>query len=223
MGRVFLQLPNGTSREEERLALLVSGPNAPMGWTDADPRAADVFDLRGIIESLPGLGGIEIKRIADNDTFLLNSEIRSGNRVLGWIAQIHPARARLIDARHPVYVAELLLSALRQGSAGHAKFEDLPKFPSITRDVAMEAPADLPAQKVAAYFSGLKEPLLISTQVFDVFADATGTRLPAERKSLAYSLTYRSAERTLETAEIDQAHARILAGLEKAVPVTIRK
>jgi phenylalanyl-tRNA synthetase beta chain len=223
MGRVFLQLPNGTSREEERLALLVSGPIAPMGWTDADPRAADVFDLRGIIESLPGLGSIEIKRIADNDTFLLNSEIRSANRVLGWIAQIHPARARQIDARHPVYVAELLLSALRQGIAGHAKFEDLPKFPSITRDVAMEAPADLPAQNVAAYFSGLKEPLLISTQVFDVFADATGTRLPADRKSLAYSLTYRSAERTLETAEIDQAHARILAGLEKAVPVTIRK
>ena len=223
MGRVFLQLPNGTSREEERLAILVSGPVSPMGWTDADPRAADVFDLRGIIESLPGLGSIEIKRIADNDTFLLNSEIRSGNRVLGWIAQIHPARARQIDARHPIYVAELLLSAVRQGSGGPAKFEDLPKFPSITRDVAMEAPADLPAQKVAAYFKALKEPLLISTQVFDVFADATGTKMPADRKSLAYTLTYRSIERTLETAEIDQAHARILAGLEKAVPVTIRK
>lgn len=112
---------------------------------------------------------------------------------------------------------------MRQGSGGPAKFEDLPKFPSITRDVAMEAPADLPAQKVAAYFKALKEPLLISTQVFDVFADATGTKMPADRKSLAYTLTYRSAERTLETAEIDQAHARILTGLEKAVPVTIRK
>ena len=44
-----------------------------------------------------------------------------------------------------------------------------------------------------------------------------------DRKSLAYTLTYRSPERTLETAEVDLAHGRVLAGLEKALPVTIRK
>ena len=136
---------------------------------------------------------------------------------------LHPSRARQINARHPVYVAELLLSAVRQGSSGPAKFEELPKFPAITRDVAMEAPADLANQKVAAYFSGLKEPLLIKAEVFDVFADPSGEKMPRDRKSLAYSLTYRSAERTLETAEVDQAHGRVLAGLEKALPVAIRK
>ena len=223
VGRVFLKLPNGTTREEDRVAILLSGPVSPTSWSDADPRIADVFDLRGAIESLPGLGSIEIKRGTDNGTFLLNSEIRSGNRVLGWIAQLHPARARQIDARQPVYVAELLLSALRQGSSGPAKFEELPKFPAMTRDVAMEAPSDLANQKVAAYFSGLKEPLLIKAEVFDVFADPTGTKMASDRKSLAYSLTYRSPERTLETAEVDLAHGRVLAGLEKALPVTIRK
>ena len=223
IGRVFLKLPNGTTREEDRIAMLLSGPVSPTSWSDGDPRIADIFDLRGAIESLSGLGGIEIKRGTDNGTFLLNSEIRSGNRVLGWIAQLHPARARQVDARHPVYVAELLLSAVRQGSSGPAKFEELPKFPAITRDVAMEAPADLANQKVAAYFSGLKEPLLIKAEVFDVFADPSGEKMPRDRKSLAYSLTYRSAERTLETAEVDQAHGRVLAGLEKALPVAIRK
>ena len=223
IGRVFLTLPNGTTREEDRIALLLSGPVSPTSWSDSDPRIADVFDLRGAIESLSGLGSIEIKRGTDNGTFLLNSEIRSGNRVLGWIAQLHPARARQIDARHPVYVAELLLSAVRQGSSGPAKFEELPKFPAITRDVAMEAPADLANQKVAAYFGGLREPLLVNAEVFDVFADPAGEKLPKDRKSLAYSLTYRSPERTLETAEVDQAHGRVLAGLEKALPVVIRK
>jgi phenylalanyl-tRNA synthetase beta chain len=223
IGRVFLKLPNGTTREEDRIAILLSGPVSPASWSDGDPRIADVFDLRGAIESLSGLGNIEIKRGADNDTFLLNSEIRSGNRVLGWIAQLHPSRARQIDARHPVYVAELLLSAVRQGSSGPAKFEELPKFPAITRDVAMEAPADLANQKVAAYFGGLKEPLLIKAEVFDVFADPTGEKMAKDRKSLAYSLTYRSPERTLETAEVDLAHGRVLAGLEKALPVAIRK
>lgn len=223
VGRVFLKLPNGTTREEDRVAILLSGSVSPTSWSDGEPRIADVFDLRGAIESLPGPGSIEIKPGKDNGTFLLNSEIRSGNRVLGWIAQLHPARARQIDARNPVYVAELLLSAVRQGSAGHAKFEELPKFPAITRDVAMEAPADLANQKVAAYFSGLKEPLLIKAEVFDVFADPTGAKMPADRRSLAYSLTYRSVERTLEAAEVDQAHGRILAGLEKSLAVTIRK
>ena len=200
LGRVFLKLPNGTTREEDRIAMLLSGPVSPTSWSDGDPRIADIFDLRGAIESLSGLGGIEIKRGTDNGTFLLNSEIRSGNRVLGWIAQLHPARARQVDARHPVYVAELLLSAVRQGSSGPAKFEELPKFPAITRDVAMEAPADLANQKVAAYFSGLKEPLLIKAEVFDVFADPTGEKMANDRKSLAYSLTYRSAAARMERA-----------------------
>jgi phenylalanyl-tRNA synthetase beta chain len=139
------------------------------------------------------------------------------------MAQLHPARARQIDARHPVYVAELLLSALRQGNTGPAKFEELPRFPAVTRDVAFELPVDLANTKVNTFFGGIKEPLLVKTELFDVFADPSGAKLPADRKSLAWTLTYRSADKTLETAEVDAAHARILAALEKALPATIRR
>lgn len=222
-GRVFLKSPKGQTREEERLAILLSGPVSPASWHAREAKAADVFDLRGLIESLPGVVGIEMKKAADNGAFLLHHELRVGNRVLGWIAQLHPARARQIDARHPVYVAELLLSALRQGSAGPAKFEDLPRYPAITRDVAMEIPADLPHAKVSAFFAGVKEPLLVKADLFDVFADPTGTKLAQDRKSVAWSLTYRASGKTLETAEVDATHARILAALEKALPVTIRR
>jgi phenylalanyl-tRNA synthetase beta chain len=166
---------------------------------------------------------VETKTLKDNDTFLLHSELKSGNRVLGWIAQLHPARARLIDARQPVYVVELLLSALRQGSTGPAKFTELPRFPAMSRDVAFELPAEVPHAKVAAFFAGLKEPLLISTELFDVFTDATGTKLAADRKSTAWTLTYRASDKTLETAEVDATHSRILAALEKALPVVVRR
>ncbi len=222
-GRVFLKLPNGQTREEERLAILLSGPVSPSSWHGRDTKPADVFDLRGVVESLPGVTSVETKTLKDNDTFLLHSELKSGNRVLGWIAQLHPARARQIDARQPVYVVELLLSALRQGSAGPAKFTELPRFPAMSRDVAFELPADVPHAKVAAFFAGLKEPLLISTELFDVFTDATGNKLAADRKSTAWTLTYRSVEKTLETAEVDATHARILAALEKALPVVVRR
>ena len=224
LGRIFLRLPNGSTREDERLALLLGGPVTPGTWHARDPRPADVHDLRGLIETLPGVAGqtLELKRVADSASHLLTHEIRIGNRSLGWIAQLHPARARAIDARHPVYVAELVLSAMRGSSSGPAKFEELPRFPAITRDLSMEIPADLPHAQVAGFFAGVKEPLLVKSEVFDVFADATGTRMAKDRKSVAWTLTYRSPERTLETAEVDQAHARILAALTKALPATLR-
>ncbi len=224
LGRIFLKLPNGQTREDERIALLLSGPVSPTSWHAREPQAADVHGLRGILEQLPGLLGqnIELKKLADNDTFLLHHELKASNRSIGWIAQLHPARARQIDARHPVYVAELVVSSLRSNN-GPAKFEDLPRFPAITRDVAMEVPAELPHQQVAAFFASQKEPLLIKAEVFDVFTDATGTKLAKDRKSIAWSLTYRASDRTLETNEVDLAHGRIVAALEKTLPATIRK
>ncbi len=222
VGRVFLKLPNGMVREEERLAILLSGPVSPSSWHGRVTTAADVFDLRGVVESLPGVTALETKVLKDNDTFLLHSEFKIGNRVLGWIAQLHPARARRIDARQPVYVVELLLSALRQGSTGPAKFTDLPRFPGMTRDVAFELPADVANAKVSAFFTSVKEPLLMKSELFDIFADPSGAKLPADRKSTAWTLTYRASERTLETAEVEAAHARILSALQKALPVTVR-
>ncbi|HEY1084181.1 MAG TPA: phenylalanine--tRNA ligase subunit beta, partial [Prosthecobacter sp.] len=222
-GRVFLKLPNGQTREEDRLAILLSGPVSASSWHGRDPQAADIFDLRGLVEALPGVSSLDVKPLADNGTFLLHHELKAGNRVLGWIAQVHPARARKLDARHPVYVVELLLSALRQGSSGPAKFEDLPRFPAVTRDVAFELPANLANTKVSAFFSGVKEPLFVKADLFDVFTDPTGSKLPSDRKSVAWTLTYRAADKTLETAEVDAVHARILAALEKALPATIRR
>ena len=223
IGRIFLKLPNGQTREDERIAILISGPVSPSSWHGREPQAASVHDLRGIIEQLPGLNGqsIELKKTADNDTFLLSNELKANNKGIGWIAQLHPSRARAIDARHPVYVAELIVSTLR-GTSTIAKFEELPRFPAITRDVAMEVPADLPHQQVATFFAGQKEPLLIKAEVFDVFTDATGTKLAKDRKSIAWSLTYRASDRTLETNEVELAHGRILAAIPKALPATIR-
>ena len=154
--------------------------------------------------------------------WLLSAEVKRGSKTLGWIAQLHPARAREMDARHPVYVAELALSAVQQGLQGAARFTELPRFPSITRDVAFEVPSDLPHAKVAAFFSTQKEPLLMDATLFDVFMDASGKKLAADKKSVAWTLTYRSSERTLEAKEVDEAHARILQSLIGTLPAVIR-
>ncbi len=223
IGRVFLSIPNGGSREEERIAFLLSGPAINSSWHQKESPVMDVFHLRGILESLPGMAGqtLEITPKPLED-WLLSAEVKRGSKTLGWIAQVAPARAREINARHPIYVAELTLNALQQGAQGLAKFTELQRFPSITRDVALEVPTDLPSSKIAAFFTAQKEPLLTDAVVFDVYSDPTGQKLSSDKKSVAWSLTYRASDRTLETNEVEVVHQRVLKALVGSLPATIR-
>lgn len=223
VGRVFLLNPNGSSREEERVALLLGGPTAVSSWHGRESAAADVSDLRGVLESLPGLAGQSLEIVPKAlEGWLLSAEVKRGSKTLGWIAQVHPARARQMDARHPIYVAELALSALQQGALTQVKFAGLQRFPSITRDVALEVPAELPNAKLAAFFAAVKEPLFAGGELFDVFADPSGQKLAADKKSVAWTLTYKAADRTLESKEVDEAHGRILKSLTSSLPAVQR-
>jgi len=67
------------------------------------------------------------------------------------------------------------------------------------------------------------EPLLADIQLFDLYSDADGIKVPAGRKSLAYSLTYRSADRTLIADEVNAAHARLKERLKAAMNVSFRE
>ncbi len=222
-GRVFLTNPNGTSREEERFALLLCGPVSQTSWQDKSPKAEDYHGLVGVLASLPGLEGQSMDLVPKPlEGWLLSAEIKRGSKTLGWIAQLYPKHARDLDARHPVYVAELAISALQQGVATSVKFTELPKFPEITRDVAIELPAEFPNAKVAAFFTAQKEPLLVEAELFDVFSDATGEKLAADKKSVAWSLTYRANDRTLESKEVDAAHQQILKNLVGTLPASLR-
>jgi len=119
-------------------------------------------------------------------------------------------------------VAELNLKKLAAATDDDIAFADLPKFPGSSRDVAMLVPAALGAGEVAAFFASHDEPLLQSVELFDVFSDSTGEKLPADKKSLAYSVTYRSERRTLEAKEVETAHAKLLDSLRSGLNVEFR-
>ena len=145
-----------------------------------------------------------------------------GKMCIGKAAQISPARTRAMDARHPVYTAEINLGILQQKTRVKAQFEALPKFPSVSRDVAMEADLHLSSSEIESVLSRVRSPLLESFRLFDLFHDESGQRLDSGKKSLAYSLTYRDRTRTLESSEVDRAHAEILAELKAKLPVHFR-
>lgn len=222
MGRVFRNAGGGKAKdlEGETLGILLSGNATPVGWS-ANARAADLYDLKAVIKALAPRSDLQFTP-KEQDSFALGCNIMADGQNIGTFAMLKPSRQRLLDAPHPVYVAELDLSKLRKLSAVSRDIADLPQFPGSTRDVAMEAPSELLNAEIEKVLGKSKEPLLAGFECFDLFGDPSGEKLAADRKSIAYRISYRSAERTLKTEEVDAAHKGILTQLSKSLNVNFR-
>jgi len=224
MGRVFTAMPKGGEVEHEHLALLMTGGRTARSWADGKPSNLDIHDLRAAIEEVCPKG-LNLVRVDDNRMLCACSiEIGRGKKAakLGLAGIVHPARARELDLEAPVMVAEINLKKLAAAASAELKYEELLKFPGSSRDVAMLVSADLAAGTVADFFANHEEPLLESVELFDVFQDPSGEKLPADKKSLAYSISYRAGDRTLEAAEVEAAHAKLLDSLKSGLNVEFR-
>ncbi len=222
MGRVFRNAGGGKAKdqESETLALLLSGSAQPTGWSQAD-RPADLYDLKGILSALLGDRKITFTP-KDRPGFVLASDIKVDDQNIGVFARLTPARERELDFTTPVFVAELDLGKLRKLLNGISHVEDLPQFPGSSRDAAMELPLTTPNAQIEAIIAKLAEPLLVSSECFDVFTDPTGQKIAADSKSVAYRFQYREPTRTLKTEEIDTAHQKVLEALTKGLGVKFR-
>ena len=220
-GTVFTATPDGKAVEKDTLGILLSGPVGGEAWNLTNPAIADIYDLRGLIDSLCPGASVKFKPVKQS-ALLLAATIQVNGKSVGLAGRLWPARERVLDARHAVFVAEIDTAALQKALAREVKFDEMPRFPGISRDVALEVAADVPHSKFEDFFAGLKEPLLTSATLFDVFTDPSGEKLAADRKSVAWTLYYRDRARTLESAEVDTIHTRVLEGLKKALPVSIR-
>ncbi len=222
MGRVFCNAGGGKAKdqESETLALLLSGSVQPPGWSQAD-RSADLHDLKGILSALLGDRQISFTP-KDRPGFVLASNIKVGDQNIGIFARLTPARERELDFTTPVYVAELDLGKLRKLLNGISHVEELAQFPGSSRDAAMELSLSTPNAQIEAVIAKLAQPLLVSSECFDVFTDTTGQKIPADRKSLAYRFHYRESTRTLKAEEIDTAHQNVLEALKKGLGVQFR-
>ena len=222
MGRVFRNAGGGKAKdqESETLAILLGGAATVAGWAQAE-RSGDLYDLKGVLSSL--LGGREVRFAPkEREGFALGADIKVDDQTIGVFARLTPARERELDFTTPVHVAELDLGKLRKLLKGISQVEDLPQFPGSSRDAAMELPLSTPNAQIETVIGKIAEPLLISSECFDVFTDATGAKIAADRKSVAYRFFYREATRTLKTEEIDAAHQRVLEALAKGLDVKFR-
>lgn len=217
IGRVF---STGEEEELNKIAFVMTGPRSESTWRDGEHPACDLFDLKGVIEAL--VPGVTWKPSAD-PRFGLALELIVGGFVAGFAGQLSPAAARELDARDAVMVAEVRLDFLEVASTRARAVRPLPKYPAVSRDVAAVLPLDTAWSAVESCVRGGREDLLESIHLFDVFVDPSGEKLDADRKSLAFSLTFRSPERTLTTDEVNAVCDRLKQRMKSGLPIEFRE
>lgn len=215
VGRVFVG-----GGEQTNLGILLTGAVAARSWREPRPRAADLFDLKGALSAL-GLGAISFQA-ADNPAFALSLTLSLNGEPVGLAGVLWPAFGRDIGFASPILVAEINLSACPLPVRG-AKTSDVALYPGVSRDIALLAPLEIPHARIQEVIDSAREPLLERVELFDLFNDPTGEKLPLDRKSLAYSLTYRSPNRTLTSEEVNAAHARLKDRLKSELEVQFRE
>jgi len=216
VGRVFI--PPG-EKEERHLGILLWGNSAPAAHWRSQNRILDYFDLKGVIDSVAP--SASFKRVERPDLTLAVEIWRNDERI-GFAGQVVSERTKAIGATHPVLFAELNIESIAHASSEQT-FREIEKFPAVTRDIAMIVPESLPHEKVLSTIADANEPLLASIELFDVFSGGEGKNFGAEKKSLAYALTYRDKTRTLTNDEITVVHAKIRERLQRELGVELRE
>ena len=218
-GRVFR-----TAGEGQRLAIVLTGERHETSWRGETARVWDVFDLTGAVRQLASLGEQDVVPLTSPVApFGACAEIFLHGKKIGIVGQLTPAVAREIGASAPLLAAEFDLDLWRAAATAKTSVAALAKFPGSARDIAFLAPLALPYGEVRSLIESLKEPLLESVRLFDLFTDSKGEKIPSDKKSMAISLTFRSPERTLTADEIQAAADRIKAALREKLSVDFRE
>ncbi|MBA3832363.1 MAG: phenylalanine--tRNA ligase subunit beta [Chthoniobacterales bacterium] len=219
LGRAFLP-PYGA--EARHLVLLVSGrAESAADWRGDRARQLDLFDLKGALEAL-GLGPLRWER-SENPNFALAAGIYSDSTLLGLAGQLSSAHASKAGATAPVFLAELNLPNELESALQPRSFQELQRFPVVTRDIALLAPETLTHAEILTALTSASEPLLTAVELFDLFSGKAAGNLGGARKSLAYTLTYQDKNRTLTHDEVNAAHDRIRERMRRELGVELRE
>ena len=225
VGPVYL--PNGAGElpaEPRRLAIGVAGRVVPASWRDTDPCGADFFDLKGVVEVL--LSGLHLGAVAfepaTHPTFAPGRTTRvlvEGHEV-GFLGEVHPQVRSAFDLPPgPVCLAEFDLDALLACVRLTYRVAAVPRFPPALQDIALVVNEEVSAADLTAVVRSAGGPLLADVRLFDVYR---GPQLPSGQKSLAFSLVFQAADRTLTDAEVEAEKHRIVEAVARRLGARLR-
>ena len=210
--------------EPMRAAGLLCGSRMVGRWNVGKPAPleADFFAAKGVVEAVCDalhVAGVRYEATSAPGMHPgRTARILAGDGEIGIVGQVHPVVQEEMDLPGLAYVFELDLDVLKALERAPAA-RPLPRFPAVTRDLAMLVPKETEADRVRAVLVEAGAPFLEEATLFDVYE---GKGVPEGRKSLAFAVRFRSPERTLTDAEVDAAVSTIRDALAQEIGAVAR-
>ena len=226
LGRVFLPSPGGAlPLQPQHLGIAGSGKRWRGEWAMGRERAGwDFYALKALVESLVEAATRRQAVFAAGEHPILSAGRSAralvGEQEIGWLGEAKAAVREACDLSDPVYLAELDLDLLRQLAAAEPKCQPISRFPAITRDIAFLAPRTILAAAAEEVIRAAAGDDLESAALFDAYE---GAPLPAGRRNLAFSLTFRRHDRTLSDNEVEAVMERVRDSLRQQLGAQIRE
>jgi phenylalanyl-tRNA synthetase beta chain len=231
IGKCFTDEAGERPLEVERLGIVATGARNEDDWLAAASSNGgagagniDFYDVKGVIESVAEAIGLPAVEFEPDETagFLhpgRRAEVRLGGDTIGLIGQLHPRVAARYKFKQPVYVADLNLQIMLLADRTKVRYHPLPKFPTVVRDLALLIDKDAQFGRIELAIKELRIPELVEVKLFDLYA---GKELPAGKHSIALTLRYRAANRTLTVEEVNAAHDSVIKMLKREFRAEVR-
>ena len=183
----------------------------------------DFYDMKGIVEAIMSRFGIyvSLSPIKDNQTFHpgRTAGMYVNNELIGTYGEVSHEVVENYGLSHTVYLAEIDIEKIVEFKNTEWKYEPLPKYPAMVRDIAVKVKDEVLVGDMEDTIKSINSHIIESVKLFDVYK---GEHIEAGYKSTAFSVTYRNKERTLKDKEVETVHQKILEALETKFGATLR-
>ncbi len=221
IGKVFRPRDKGQPNEVEMLCAVLGGPKLPVSWR-GQAGVIDFYDAKGVVEAVFDRLGIVVAFAPStaDETFRTGraAVINAGGATAGALGEVHPKVAEGFELGRTVYLLELDLEVLLPLAPATRRYQPLPKYPGVIRDIAIILERSVEWSRVERLVRSF--PLVVSCQPFDLYE---GKQVPEGKKSLAFRVVYLSPDRTLTDEEAGKVHQQIIERLGQELGAVLRR
>ena len=226
LGKGYGRDAEGRACEPQAIAILLYGLWPPCGAERSGP-PVDFLHLKGIVTNLLATLGLGDERVAWQPVgevgFLhpgKSALVALDGEAVGVVGALHPEIVQVCDIAGEVWLAELDLARLAHYVPRRVAPRPLPRFPVVTRDIAVIVDEGFRAGEIIEEVRALRDVDIESVRLFDCYR---GTPVPSGKKSLAYTIAYRAPDRTLTDDEVNARHAAVLERLSSRFQLELRR
>jgi len=220
-GKTYSTAGVGQYNEANHLCLYLAGQLNENHWKEKE-KASDIYYLKGVAEALLANLGVSYDGFETITTNELQSGLSigiNGEKILE-LGRVHTGLASKFDIKQPVFFADFYWDVILKYAGKQVQFKEIPKYPSVERDLAMVVPKSMKYKEISERIDKLRLNKLKDVKLFDVFESE---KLGKDKKSMAVNFTFLDEEKTLTDKEIDSWMSKIMTTLEKELNAEIRK